>query len=81
MPRRILTDEFEITFTRDELLKTLRLVRREIRSIPHEATLGESVHRSSYVQLRDMEQKILMSYNTSGTKLYKGEESCPESHM
>lgn len=81
MPRRVLTDNFDVTFTRDELMTVLRLVRRDLTSIPAERDWCEtSVWESRQKRLRELEEKIITSYNMSGTEiLEEGEEQCPES--
>lgn len=76
MPRRVLTDEFDVTFNRDELITALQLVRREIRDIPEAETWNEtSVWRSKYLRLRAMEDKIVTAYNISGTRVIEGEDN------
>jgi len=68
MPR-VLTDKFKITLSRSELMLMLKFVRAEIQQIPDEAAWSEtSVWRTRYIELRDLESKILVSYNTSGTQ-------------
>lgn len=72
MPRRVLTDEFDVTFTRDELMAALRMVRGEIQQIPPECNWTKtSVWASRKATLQSMEEKIVTSYNTSGTRVWE----------
>ena len=66
--KRVLTDEFKITFGKDELITALQLVRRELSELRYLRDTT-TVHRARIDKLREMESKIVLAYNTSGTRL------------
>lgn len=69
MPKRILNDKYELTLSGDELRKVLSLVRRDLSAIPAEREwLETSVWESRQRLLNSIEEKIVISYNTSGTE-------------